>query len=457
MEASARLAHSPQPPILFARRAKSPGDPDGATTRIHPTTRRARCGGPRRIGGSRPSVCRRAAVRAAPASPASRRTVAGAARGVGPHRREARRPGAHASRRRNAARRDARRALGDGDRGAEGLRPPRGGRPAARRHRALARAGRGAIRRRGAARATGRPRARRAASRRPIRRRPTSSTSPADASRSWTRRSSRTRWCARRGSCSASWTPATRRNLADALRSTRSIQPAISNWLLFSAMVEAALCLMDEPWDRLRVDYAVRQHQQWYKGDGVYGDGPTLHMDYYNSFVIHPMLLDVLRVTSRKTRRMEGHRERGRHPGPTIRRDPGAVRLTGRDLSADRPIARLPLRGVPAARPDGAPARSARGGAAGAGARRDERGDPTERWTRRAPSTRRDGSPSGSPATSRRSARATSRRGARICAPWGSCRSGFRRRIPSGAPRPRPWTAKALWQGEDLPTDHALG
>ena len=52
----------------------------------------------------------------------------------------------------------------------------------------------------------------------------------------------------------------TRRNLADALRSTRSIQPAISNWLLFSAMVEAGLCLMDEPWDRLRVDYAVRQH-----------------------------------------------------------------------------------------------------------------------------------------------------------------------------------------------------
>ena len=55
----------------------------------------------------------------------------------------------------------------------------------------------------------------------------------------------------------------TRRNLAEALRSTRSIQPAISNWLLFSAMVEAGLCLMDEPWDRLRVDYAVRQHQQW--------------------------------------------------------------------------------------------------------------------------------------------------------------------------------------------------
>ena len=93
----------------------------------------------------------------------------------------------------------------------------------------------------------------------------------------------------------------TRRQLADALRSTRAIQPGFSNWLLFSAMVEAGLCFMGEPWDRLRVDYAVRQHEQWYKGDGMYGDGPELHMDYYNSFVIQPMLLDVLRVVSRQT------------------------------------------------------------------------------------------------------------------------------------------------------------
>ena len=92
----------------------------------------------------------------------------------------------------------------------------------------------------------------------------------------------------------------TRRQVADALRSTRAILPGPSNWLLFSAMVEAALCFMGESWDRMRVDYAVRQHEQWYKGDGVYGDGAELHMDYYNSFVIQPMLLDVLRVVSRE-------------------------------------------------------------------------------------------------------------------------------------------------------------
>jgi hypothetical protein len=65
---------------------------------------------------------------------------------------------------------------------------------------------------------------------------------------------------------------------------------------MFTAMVETALSMMGEDWDRIRVDYALQQHQLWYKGDGVYGDGPNFHWDYYNSFVIQPMLLDVLRV-----------------------------------------------------------------------------------------------------------------------------------------------------------------
>ncbi len=89
---------------------------------------------------------------------------------------------------------------------------------------------------------------------------------------------------------------ATRRNLAAALVSSRVITPGFNNWLLFSATVEAALAQMGEPWDAMRVDYAVRQHQEWYLGDGVYGDGPQFHWDYYNSFVIQPMLVDVLRT-----------------------------------------------------------------------------------------------------------------------------------------------------------------
>jgi len=88
--------------------------------------------------------------------------------------------------------------------------------------------------------------------------------------------------------------PTTRQNLINAFKASRVIRPLHNNWLLFSAMIETALYLMDETWDRMRVDYALRQHEQWYIGDGAYKDGPEFHWDYYNSFVIFPMLLDIL-------------------------------------------------------------------------------------------------------------------------------------------------------------------
>jgi hypothetical protein len=90
--------------------------------------------------------------------------------------------------------------------------------------------------------------------------------------------------------------PPVQRALASSLISSRVITPGFSNWLMFAATVEAALAFMGERWDAMRIDYAVRQHQQWYVGDGVYGDGPHFHWDYYNSFVIQPMLIDVLRT-----------------------------------------------------------------------------------------------------------------------------------------------------------------
>jgi hypothetical protein len=95
---------------------------------------------------------------------------------------------------------------------------------------------------------------------------------------------------------------ATKSRLVGAMTSTRVIQPGFNNWLLFSAMVEAFLSLAGEKWDPMRVDYALRQHEQWYKGDGLYGDGPQFHWDYYNSFVIHPMLLQVMETISKASK-----------------------------------------------------------------------------------------------------------------------------------------------------------
>ncbi len=87
---------------------------------------------------------------------------------------------------------------------------------------------------------------------------------------------------------------AVKANLVGALKQTRRIQPGFNNWLLFSAMIEACFCKCGETWDTDRIDYALRQHQEWYVGDGEYGDGPHFHWDYYNSFVIQPFQLNVL-------------------------------------------------------------------------------------------------------------------------------------------------------------------
>jgi len=88
----------------------------------------------------------------------------------------------------------------------------------------------------------------------------------------------------------------TKANIIAAFKSSRVITPGYNNWLLFSATIEAALLKFDNYGDRMRMDYAIKQHQLWYKGDGLYGDGADFHWDYYNSFVIQPMLLDVLQT-----------------------------------------------------------------------------------------------------------------------------------------------------------------
>lgn len=76
---------------------------------------------------------------------------------------------------------------------------------------------------------------------------------------------------------------------------SRNIKPWENNWLLFASMVEAALLEFTGECDMDRLTYGVKKFRdEWYKGDALYGDGPAFHMDYYNSFVIHPMLTDVL-------------------------------------------------------------------------------------------------------------------------------------------------------------------
>jgi hypothetical protein len=95
--------------------------------------------------------------------------------------------------------------------------------------------------------------------------------------------------------------PRTKMQLIAAFQQTGAIFPNINNWLLFAAMIETFFEQFADGGDLVRIDYALRAHQQWYLGDGLYGDGPYFHFDYYNSFVIHPMLLDI-------TGALRGHR-----------------------------------------------------------------------------------------------------------------------------------------------------
>lgn len=89
-----------------------------------------------------------------------------------------------------------------------------------------------------------------------------------------------------------------REQIIAALVATRKIVPPNTNWNLFSAMVEGALAVLECDYDILRVVYAVRLLDDWYVGDGVYGDGPKFQWDYYNSFVIQPMMIDLLDLFS---------------------------------------------------------------------------------------------------------------------------------------------------------------
>ena len=65
---------------------------------------------------------------------------------------------------------------------------------------------------------------------------------------------------------------------------------------MFAAMVEAALLKFGEPTIETRLENCVRKMLGWYAGDGNYGDGEFFHADYYNSFVIQPMLVEVLQT-----------------------------------------------------------------------------------------------------------------------------------------------------------------
>jgi hypothetical protein len=89
----------------------------------------------------------------------------------------------------------------------------------------------------------------------------------------------------------------TQKQLIEEFIKTRKFIPAQTNWLLFAAMIETFLFTINVEIDNSRLVTAINNFiNLYYIGDGIYGDGLHFHFDYYNSFVIHPMLTDILEV-----------------------------------------------------------------------------------------------------------------------------------------------------------------
>ena len=95
----------------------------------------------------------------------------------------------------------------------------------------------------------------------------------------------------------ALWEPldkVTKKRYIESLKSLRDRTGAYNNWLLFTGLTEAFLMQQGEKADQFRLRVSKNKVQEWYVGDGWYSDGSKFSMDYYNSYVMHPMMVAML-------------------------------------------------------------------------------------------------------------------------------------------------------------------
>lgn len=88
----------------------------------------------------------------------------------------------------------------------------------------------------------------------------------------------------------------TKKRYIEGLKSLRTIRPSYNNWLLFRAMVEVFFMSIGEDVDEYALSVGLQKMSEWYLSDGWYSDGPEYAMDYYNSYVMHPMMVEVVEM-----------------------------------------------------------------------------------------------------------------------------------------------------------------
>ncbi len=98
----------------------------------------------------------------------------------------------------------------------------------------------------------------------------------------------------------------TKQQVVTALKTTRNTVPAYTNWILFTGMIEAFFCKYGLEYDKVRIEYGIREFSQhWYVGDGLFSDGMHFAYDYYNSYVIQPYLANIMNALNTKSKSYE--------------------------------------------------------------------------------------------------------------------------------------------------------
>lgn len=98
----------------------------------------------------------------------------------------------------------------------------------------------------------------------------------------------------------------TKQQVVVALKSTRNTMPVYTNWILFSGMIEAFFCKYGYEYDKVRIEFGIREFaEHWYVGDGMFSDGMNFALDYYNSYVIQPYLVNILNALNTKGKAYE--------------------------------------------------------------------------------------------------------------------------------------------------------
>ncbi|WP_207421314.1 DUF2264 domain-containing protein [Desertivirga brevis] len=97
-----------------------------------------------------------------------------------------------------------------------------------------------------------------------------------------------------------------KKQVIEVFRTTKETVPVYTNWLLFSGMIEAFFSKYGMEYDKLRLEFGVREFaEHWYAGDGMFSDGNQFHLDYYNSYVIQPYLLTIVNIANQKNKQFQ--------------------------------------------------------------------------------------------------------------------------------------------------------